>query len=237
MTMRLRDLTLAAGVLFTAGLLAVPVAAAPVFLSTSFYNPAQILPPPPPDGSPAAKAEMDEIHRIQKARTPEDFARADTDDKTEDVTAFAAVMGPGFDLKVLPKTALLFADVRAEEKAAAKLAKDFFKRNRPWIVDPSLKSCAQDDPPQSSYPSGHATMGYAMAVVLAALAPEKAQAIMARAADYGENRLVCSMHYRRDIVAGQVLGTTVAMEMMQTLGFQTEFEAARDELRAAHVIN
>jgi hypothetical protein len=33
------------------------------------------------------------------------------------------------------------------------------------------------------------------------------------------------------------LGTTVAMEMMQTLGFQTEFEAARDELRAAHVIN
>ena len=33
---------------------------------------------------------------------------------------------------------------------------------------------------------------------------------MARAADYAENRLVCGMHRRRDIQAGQVLGTVVA---------------------------
>ena len=213
-----------------------PAAAAPVFLSTSFYNPAQLLPPPPADGSPVAKAEMDELHRIEKTRTADQFAHALADDKDEDITAFAEVMGPGFDIKALPRTAALFVDVKAEEKTAAKLAKDFFKRNRPWIVDPSLKSCAQDDPPQSSYPSGHATMGYAMAVVLAALAPEKAQAILARASDYAENRLVCGMHYRRDIVAGEVLGTTVAAEMMTTPGFKNEFEAARDELRAAHII-
>ena len=217
-------------------IVAFPACAAPVFLSTAYYNPAQLLPPPPPDGSPAAKAEMDELHAIQKHRTADEFARALADDKNEDITAFTEVMGPGFDLKALPKTAALFADVKAEEKTAAKLAKTFFKRNRPWIVDPSLKSCAQDDPPQSSYPSGHATMGYSMAVVLAALAPEKAQAIMARASEYAENRLVCGMHYRRDIVAGEVLGTTVAAEMMTTPGFKDEFEAARQELRAAHIV-
>lgn len=217
-------------------LVAQPALAAPVFLSTAYYNPALLLPPPPADGSDVARAEMKELHRIAKRRTAAQFARALVDEKTEDVTLFASVMGPGFDLAALPRTAELFTDVRAEEKFAAHLAKDFFRRNRPWILDPKLKTCAQDDPPRSSYPSGHATMGYSMAVVLAALAPEKAQAIMTRAADYAENRLVCSMHYRRDIVAGQALGTTVAAEMMMTPGFRKEFEAARDELLAAHLV-
>ncbi|MGZ5961655.1 MAG: phosphatase PAP2 family protein [Rhizomicrobium sp.] len=217
-------------------LCAAPAQSNPVFLSAAYYNPAQLLPPPPADGSPEALAELRELQRIEKRRTPADFASAMIDEKTEDVTAFAAVMGPGFDLKSLPRTAELFDDVRNEEKFAAKLAKDFFKRNRPWIIDPKLHACATDDPPQSSYPSGHATLGYSMAVVLAALAPEKAQSIMARAAAYAENRLVCSMHYRRDIVAGQVLGTTVAAELMTTAGFRQEFDAAREELRAAHIV-
>jgi acid phosphatase (class A) len=219
---------------------AVFAAAMPSNAETVFQpaaNPALLLPPPPADGSPAAKAEMDELHRIEASRTPADFAHAMSDDKAEDVSAFAAVMGPRFDLKALPKTAALFADLRKEEKEAATQAKNYFKRNRPWVLDPALKSCARGDKPQSSYPSGHATMGYSFAVVLAALAPEKADAIMARASDYAESRLICGMHYRRDIVAGQVLGTAVAVELMALPAFKTEFDAARDELRAAHVIN
>jgi len=215
---------------------AVPSNAVPVFLSEEYYRPAEILPPPPSDGSPQAKAEMDELHRIEKTRTPDEFAKALADDHDEDITAFAEVMGPNFDLAKLPKTAALFAEVKAEEKWAAKLAKTYFKRNRPWIVDPNLKTCASDDPPQSSYPSGHSTMGYAMATVLAALAPEKADTVMKRASQYAENRLVCSMHYRRDIVAGEVLGTVVATELLHNAAFRSEFDEARQELIAAHVI-
>lgn len=219
-------------------MVAIPLqgSAATTFLSEDDYLPASILPPPPPDGSPEAKEEMSELHRIEKSRTAEEFAKALADDRNEDVAVFSEIMGPHFDLTKLPKTTALFADVRAEEKQAAKLAKVYFKRNRPWIVDPSLKTCASDDPPQSSYPSGHATMGYAMATVLAALAPAKADAIMKRASRYAENRLVCSMHFRRDIVAGEVLGTVVASELLHNPGFKAEFEGARQELIAAHVI-
>jgi len=207
-----------------------------VFLSNAYYEPQLLLPPPPRDGSAQQRAEMDELHNIENTRTQARFARAMKDEVTESVLAFADVMGPRFDLDRLPKTKQLFDDVRSEEKAAGKLAKNYFKRNRPWIADPKLKTCARDDPPQTSYPSGHSTMGYAMAVVLAKLAPEKAKAIMQRAEDYAYNRLVCSMHYRSDIVAGQVLGTTVAAEMFTTQGFRDEFDAARAELIAAHVI-
>ncbi len=42
-----------------------------------------------------------------------------------------------------------------------------------------------------------------MGVVLAAVMPDKAQIILARASEFGEHRLVCGVHFRSDIVAGQ----------------------------------
>lgn len=212
-----------------------PADAAYHFVSADHFDPARILPAPPADSSSAGKAEVAELHAIEKARTPAAFARAKHDDETENASIFADVLGPGFDLAKLPATAKMFAEVRAEEKRAAAQAKDFFKRNRPWIVDASFKSCAQEDKPQSSYPSGHATMGYSFAVVLASIVPAKAQAILARADEYAENRLVCGMHFRKDIVAGQTLGTAVALEMLQNSNFQADVAASAKELHAAHI--
>src|ERR1700761_967526 len=168
-----------------------PVAAAPVFLSPSDYDPKSLLPAPPPEDSAAAKAELAELDRIQSQRTEEEFARADHDFRTRDGSIFADAIGPAFVLGKLPVTARLLENVQKDEDAAATVAKDYFRRTRPWIVDPGLNSCSKDDAPQSSYPSGHSTMGYAMAVVLASLVPETAPAILARAADYAENRLGC----------------------------------------------
>lgn len=238
--MKARNLTLAAGALFATCLFAVPTAAsaadAPLLLSSASYPPAQLLPAPPADGSVTQKQEMDELHHIQSTMTAADFAAAARDDKAEDVSAFAAVMGPGFDLAKLPKTAALFAIVRAEEKSAAKLAKTYFLRNRPWTQDPALKTCTRSDAPPSSYPSGHATMGYSMAVVLAAMAPDKGPALLKRAQSYAENRLACGVHYRSDIVAGQVLGTVVAEELLLNPAFRQAFEAAKVELRDAKLL-
>jgi acid phosphatase (class A) len=211
-------------------------AAAPsVFLTPSQYDPARLLPPPPSDNSTGAKTELAELKQIETARSAAQLARAKSDDKTQNASIFAEIIGPGFDLGTLPATAKMFADIRREEQVAANAAKDFFKRNRPWIVDPSVASCSKEDAPQSSYPSGHATMGYSMGVVLASLAPEKAQAILARANDYAENRLVCGMHFRRDIEAGQALGTAIAVELMHNPRFQADYDAAAMELRAAHL--
>jgi acid phosphatase (class A) len=212
-----------------------PALGKPNFLSPQDYDPKLILPAPPADGTAASQAELAELKRIEANRTAADFAQALSDDETENPTIFKVVLGDGFDLKALPATAKLLADVRNDEKEAASAAKNFFQRNRPWILDPSLKTCARDDPAKSSYPSGHSTMGYSMAVVLAALVPEKAQAIMARADAYAENRLVCSMHFRRDIVAGQVLGTVVGVTLLHNAQFRVEFDAAEQELKAAHI--
>ena len=116
---------------------------------------------------------------------------------------------------------------------SADAAKSYFKRNRPWIVDPKLKTCSRQDAPQSSYPSGHTTMGFAMAVVLTRAMPELSGNIMGRAREYAYHRLVCGMHYRADIVAGQTLGVAVAAQLLKDPRFLADLDAAREELKAA----
>lgn len=219
-------------VLVSAVALAAP-AAGPYLLSPTDFDPARLLPPPPSEGSAAAKSELEEILRIEKNRTPARLERAKSDDTTENASIFAEAIGPGFDLKSLPATAKMFADIRREERRAAALAKVYFKRQRPWIVEAAIQSCTREDAPDSSYPSGHATMGYSMAFVLAGIVPEKAQAVLARADEYAESRLVCGMHFRRDIEAGHVLGTAVALQLLNNAAFKAEYELAAAELRQA----
>jgi acid phosphatase (class A) len=209
-------------------------AAAPVGAPVAI-DPMRLLPPPPAEGSALQKAEIAELHRIQRARTPAELARAAWDSEHETPSgAYQATLGPKFDLAALPATSRVLDEVLREQSAAKKLGKGEFHRPRPWIVDPTLVGCDHsDDKPNSSYPSGHATMAFSVGVVLADLMPDRAQAILARAGDYARNRLVCGVHFPSDIAAGQALGTAVAVEVLHEAAFQPDLEAARAELRSA----
>lgn len=197
-------------------------------------DPSLVLPPPPAAGSPQAQDEVGELHAIAGRATPDMLvaAKRDSDDERPDL--FNGVLG--FDVTALPATSKLLNDVVKEQSADAGAAKKFFHRDRPWIVDSSIKSCEAHGPgpAQNSYPSGHATLAFSTGVVLAALIPDKAQAVLERAREYAENRLVCGMHFRSDIMAGQDLGTIVAVTLMQDPAFAAEMNAARAELRSQH---
>ena len=219
---------------------AVPPAAAHALKTFQILNPDQVdpsrmLPPPSQDGSDLQKADLADVRRVYKSRTPERRTQAEWDDKHESAELFFATLGPGFYLARLPATAKLLTAVDAEQEMAATIAKRYFKRKRPWAIDPSLVACdyATNAPPLTSYPSGHATLGYTVGFVLAALMPEKSQAILGRAQDYAYSRVVCGAHYRSDIEASHVFGTELAMMMMQSPKFTPLFRASRNELKAA----
>jgi acid phosphatase (class A) len=230
-------------VLMVAGLLcAVPPLAArdadPGFLPPSeMYDPAHFLPPPPAEGSPKALAELAETKKLLAEATPAMRAAAALDDGNENGTIFAVVLGPAWDLAKLPATAKLIHEVTASEGPFSGIAKTEFHRKRPWVVDPSIQTCAPHRPSQDmqSYPSGHTTVGYGMGVVLANLMPSHAQAILGRSAQFAENRIICGMHFRSDIVAGQQFGTIMAIRLMQNPQFQSDMAAAKTELQAAHL--
>jgi PAP2 superfamily protein len=56
-----------------------------------------------------------------------------------------------------------------------------------------------------SYPSGHTTYGYMGSVVLSMLVPDRYQQMMARAAEYGNSRILMGAHYAMDVLAGRTL--------------------------------
>jgi acid phosphatase (class A) len=205
-------------------------------LSAADLDPQAVLPPPPAAGSMQAAAELAELQAMGQHRTAAETAAAKLDGDTKNPTIFAEALGPSFDLAKLPATKQLFDMVRATEKQVVDRGKDEFKRPRPWIVDPAVQSCAKSDEPLSSYPSGHTSMAFSMAGVLARLVPDKANAIMARAARYGESRIVCEQHFRSDVTAGEALGLLIADRLMAKPDFRTAFDAARRELAAAGII-
>ena len=216
----------------------VGVAAAPKtleVLSAADIDPIRLLSPPPADGSARQKAELDELRAIQASRTPGRLSLAAWDDVHEDASLYAPTLGLKFDPAVLPRTAKLLAIVDNDQEVAAKAAKAAFHRHRPWIFDASLVGCPRGDKPDplTSYPSGHATTGYSIGVVLAALIPDKAADIMARASEYADSRLVCGVHFRSDVAAGQTLGTAVAVMLLKDPALQPQIEAAKAELKAA----
>lgn len=205
---------------------------APLLLAPDRFDPALLIPPPPPPGSAEALADLAVLEAEDRVRTPAEAAQAAAEGKLKGAALFAGVLGPGFDITQLPATAALLDTLRAEEKATVGRAKDHFQRDRPWIVDPKLHSCAPDGGPKTSYPSGHASMAYSTAGVLARLFPDKAPAILTRARVFVRSRIVCEQHFPQDLAAGEAYGLLIAERLMETPAFLAQFQAAQAELRA-----
>ena len=64
------------------------------YLTPAQIDPSHLLEPPAKDGSQVQQREMAAVKRLIKARTAERFAQAKWDAEHEDVTPFAATIGP-----------------------------------------------------------------------------------------------------------------------------------------------
>ena len=205
-------------------------------LEPAQFDASHFLPPPPGQDSAMTSKELAELRAIAASSSAEEKAAAAKDAKDETPDIFNGVIG--FDIATKPETSKLLSMVAEEEDTDSKVAKAYFHRLRPYGADPSLKTCEPVKPGKAakpnSYPSGHATLAFSMGVVLADLMPAKSQAILARSGQYAERRLVCGVHYRSDIVAGQQFGTILALRLMENPAFRAQMEKARAELHAAH---
>ncbi len=204
-------------------------------LTPGDVDPARLLSPPPADASARGKDDLAQVERLYRNRTPEQLAHADWDDKHEDSEIFADTLGPAFDLTKLPETARFLKLVENEQSVAANVAKRYFQRMRPWGLDTTIKPCdyKPNANPKTSFPSGHATLGYSVGYVLSDLMPGKAPAIQARAYDYAYSRLICGDHFASDTEASHVLGVTIGVKLMNTPALAAQIAAVRAELKAA----
>jgi acid phosphatase (class A) len=203
---------------------------------TFYLNPDEVdlihvLAPPPIADSPAATADLQAVLAAVKSRTAAEIEHAQADDQRV-VFRFADVMGPNFRPESLPFAAQLFQHVYQDGNAATVAAKAYFKRQRPFVVDPDIKIIVVQAP-DFSYPSNHSTFAYEAGILLAAMVPEKAAAIFERAADYAHNRVVAGVHFPTDVEAGRISGSVIDNALLHDAHFLTDFERAKSEVRAA----
>jgi acid phosphatase (class A) len=174
------------------------------------------------------------LHHIQETRTAGQIRRANEDEREESIFAFASVIGPQFNRASLPLTTLLSDDVRINERIIVNPAKRFFRRLRPYHLDPTIRPVCRTTKNQQdySYPSGHGTTGYLEGLVLAEMVPERREGILSRAKDYAYSREVCGVHYPSDEVASRTVAYAMFRIMINNSLFRAELAAATVELRA-----
>jgi acid phosphatase (class A) len=201
------------------------------YISPTEIDLVHILAPPPTPDSPAGKADLQAVLAAVNARTDASIQLAKDDDQ-RNVFRFADVMGPNFKTENLPLTTALFEHIYKDGNAATLAAKNFFKRTRPFVVDPEIKIIVVQ-PPDFSYPSNHSTFGNESGILLAEMVPEKAGEIFARAAQYAHNRVIAGVHFPTDVEGGRIAASVIDNTLLHNPRFEADFAQAKAEVRAA----
>ncbi|HLX94408.1 MAG TPA: phosphatase PAP2 family protein [Verrucomicrobiae bacterium] len=193
-------------------------------------NALTLLAPPPLPGSPEQAADMAEVRAVCHAAPSNDVAVAFTEKKFS-IFNFTPAIGPFFVPGKFPKTEAFFQHVQKDAETVTDNAKDFYKRPRPYVLDPSLASGKLEK--SFSYPSGHSTESMVLALVLAEVFPDQHDAIIAEARNIGWHRVEIARHYPTDIYAGRVLAQAIVREMNKNSQFEQDLAAARAEVAPA----
>jgi len=197
-----------------------------------------LLPPPPAAGSAAVAADEEAYRATRKLKDTPRWKLAEKDAELrfpQATEVFSCALGMAISAEKTPHLNMLLRRVRMDASRANDKPKDHYKRPRPFMVtkEPSCTPKEEARMKPDSYPSGHASIGWAWALTLAEVAPDRADAILARGYAYGQNRVVCGVHYASDVEAGRVIGAATVSRLHTNPVFQAQIAEARKEVEAA----
>lgn len=201
-------------------------------------NAANFLPPPPEEGSAREQADLAAYRAMRALEGSERWAIARADNEIETPgapRAFDCALGFAFEPEAMPTLTLLLGKMLGDLEMIQTPVKRGQFRKRPFVVEP-LPTCIVPETwlaASGSYPSGHSALGWAWALVLAELAPDRADAILRRGLAYGESRAVCGVHYPSDVEAGRIVGGVIVARLKADPTFQADFARAKQEFDAA----
>jgi len=217
----------------------VPVAAPAArtnYLPGNAVDFAAVLPPAPQNGDARDEADR-RIFRATRALQGSPRWQMAADDSNLGVPAMLRHFSCSLDIALTPQQAprLLALLQQATREAAQSMAqaKNFYKRQRPFLVDEG-PTCVSPDTVGNSfdYPSGHTTAGWTWALVLAQVDPQRAVPILARGRAIGDSRVVCGVHNASAVEGSLTLTSAVVAAAAGSTAFQSDLAAARSELAA-----
>jgi acid phosphatase (class A) len=197
-----------------------------------------LLPAPPAPGTAAQAADDAAFHELTKFQgTPRGaLAVADADLSSPHAEqTFSCALGVAISEQAMPNLDMLLRRSLTDAGLATYKAKNFYKRTRPFVMFKTA-SCTPDQDAMlmndGSYPSGHTSIGWAWALVLAELAPDRADALLQRGRAFGQSRGVCGVHWKSDIDAGRLAASATVARLHAEPVFLAQLAAARKEVEA-----
>ena len=188
-------------------------------------NSLELLPPPPEAGS---------ILFLQRDTPRGEQAVSDARVNGDGVPfAFSEAFGIEITRDKTPELYRLIINMREDAgDLATRHAKEYYMRVRPFSFFNEMTCNPEQQEELStngSYPSGHTAIGWATALVLAEVNPDRQNEILKRGFEMGQSRVICGYHFQSDVDAARIVASAAVARLHANDAFVKQLNKAKDE--------
>ncbi|GAB2880194.1 phosphatase PAP2 family protein [Uliginosibacterium flavum] len=198
-----------------------------------------LLPPPPAKGSAALALDTEISQRSFSLRDTPRWTQAISDADLRfphAASTFSCALNAPVSEAETPRLYSLLHRTLTDAGGSTGNAKHYYNRTRPFVIN-GQPLCTPDDrvslEHDGSYPSGHTTVGWSWALILAEVSPAQGGAILARGLAFGESRNVCNAHWHSDVVQARSMAAGSVARLHANHAFLADLNAAKAELTSA----
>lgn len=196
----------------------------------------EIMPAPPAFDSPEFANDIvrycwGKQQRMDPERVALAIADAEWDDHIKVFGQYAEAFGLTITPEDTPEIWKLLETSLATTDPMRKYCKAQYGRQRPFErFDDAMPSHEEDDlRGEGSYPSGHSLRGWGIALLLAQIAPERANEIFRRGWDYCNSRVIVGAHWQSDVDASRAAASIGFCALQGSPAFRAQMEKAQEE--------
>jgi acid phosphatase (class A) len=196
----------------------------------------KILPPAPLPGTARYEADRKMFLGTRNLKDGPRWALALNDDNIGLLRKdLSCALGVELTDQNAPRFATLMRRVGRDSSTLTNLPKDVLKRLRPFLIDKGPICIDPNGGIANSfdYPSGHNTYSWAIGLILAEAAPDRATEILVRSRAFGESRLICGVHNMSAVEAGRTNAGIIVASLHGQEEFRSDMDAVRKEIAAA----
>lgn len=198
----------------------------------------KLLPPPPAENSAHFAYDKEQYERGKALRNTPRGERAikdalwGNDYLSED---FSEAFGMEISLDNTPEIFTLMVHMKEDAgDLSTRHAKQHYMRKRPFAYFNEPTQLPEEEKVlanNGSFPSGHTAIGWAVALVLAEVNPDRQDEILKRGYDMGQSRVISGFHYQSDVDAGRLVAAGVVARLHTNKAFCKQLKKAKKELK------
>ena len=208
------------------------------FLTVSeMPNAVNYLPAPPDTASPRFFNDWyqygwgNSLRATSRGELARKDARLGTQNMAED---FSGAFGMQISASNTPELYDLLSKIILDAGHATLTAKMRYMRKRPYMQFHEGTLVPEDEEALSrngSYPSGHTTIGWATALILAEINPSQQDTILSRGYQFGQSRVIAGFHYQSDVDAGRLVASAAVARLHADEEFMNQLAKAKKEFQ------